>query len=90
MVYDEPVKVTINNSGPADVIIKTVVRYYGLPDSIVSDCGSVFTLKFWFSLFYFLKMKWKLLTAFYPQIDGQIKRQNSTMEAYLQAFINYE
>ena len=27
---------------------------------------------------------------FHPQIDGQIERQNSTMEAYLQAFVNFE
>ncbi len=32
----------------------------------------------------------KLSTAFYLQIDGQIKTQNSTIEAYLRAFVNSE
>ncbi len=32
----------------------------------------------------------KLSTAFYLQTDGQTKRQNSTMKAYLEAFVNWE
>ena len=37
MVYHEPVKVTIDASGLAEVIIDVVVRHNGLPDSIVSN-----------------------------------------------------
>ena len=46
MVYYEPVKVTINTPRPAEVIIDVVVQYYGLPNSIVTNWGSLFTLKF--------------------------------------------
>ncbi len=35
-------------------------------------------------------IKRKLSTAFYPQTEGQTKRQNSTIEAYLRAFVNWE
>ncbi len=35
-------------------------------------------------------MKQKLPTTFYPQTDGQTERQNSIIEAYLQAFIYLE
>ncbi len=90
MVHYEPVKMTINALAPAEVIIKAVVRYHGLSNSIVSDCGSVFTSKLWSSLCYFFGIKQKLSTAFHPQTDGQTERQNSTMEAYLRAFVNYE
>ncbi len=90
IVYYELVKVTINALGLAEVIIKVVLRHHGLPDSIVSDYGSVFTSKFWSSLCYFLGIKLKLLTAFYLQIDGQTERQNSTIKAYFWAFINFE
>ena len=41
-------------------------------------------------LYYFLSIKQKLSTAFYPQTDGQIERQISMMEVYLQVFINFE
>ncbi len=37
MVHYEPVKVTINAPGLAEVIIDVVVRHHGFPDSIVSD-----------------------------------------------------
>ncbi len=89
MVHYEPVKVTTDAPGLAEIIIDVVVRYHGLSDSIVSDRGSVFTSKFWSSLCYFLSIKRKLSTAFHPQTDGQTERQNSTLEAYLRAFVNY-
>ncbi len=90
MVHYEPVKVTIDAPGLAEVIIDVVVCHHGVPESVVTDRGLLFTSKFWSSLCYFLGIKWKLSTAFYPQIDGQTKRQNSTMEAYLRAFVNWE
>ena len=90
MVHYKSIKVTINAPGLAEVIIEVVVRHHGLPDSIVTDWGSLFTSKFWSSLCYFLGIKRRLSTAFHPQIDGQTKRQNTMMEAYLQAFVNIE
>ena len=83
MVYYEPVKVTIDAPGLAKVILDVVVWHYGLPDSIVSDRGSLFTSKFWSLLCYFFGIKQRLSTTFHPQTDSQTKRQNSTMEAYL-------
>ena len=61
-----------------------------MPDFIISDRGLVFTSKFWSSLCYFLSIKRRLSTAFHPQTDGQTERQNSTIKAYLRAFVNYE
>ena len=90
MIYYKPVKVTINAPGFAEVIIDIVVRHHGLPDSIVTNRGLLFTSKFWSSLYYFLDIKRRLSTAFYLQIDGQTERQNSTMEAYLRAFVNFK
>ena len=90
MVHYEPVKVTINAPGLAEVILDVVVWYHGLPNSIVSDRGSLFTSKFWSSLCYFFGIKRRLSTAFHPQTDGQTKRQNSTIEVYLRAFVNFE
>ena len=90
MVHYEQVKVIIIAPELAEVILDMVVWHYNLPDSIVIDQDSLFTSKFWSSLCYFLGIKWKLSTAFYPQIDGQTKRQNITMEVYFWAFINFE
>ena len=90
MVYYEPIKVIINAPGLAEVIIDVVVQHHGLPDSIITDRGSLFTSKFWSSLCYFLGIKRRLSIAFHPQTDGQTERQNNTIEAYLQAFVNFK
>ena len=90
MVHYEPVKITINVPGLAEIIINIVISHHGLPDFIVTDKGSLFTLKFWSSLCYFLGIKRRLSTAFDPQTDSQTKRQNSTIEAYLRVFVNFE
>ena len=90
MVHYEPVKITIDAPGIAKVILDVVVWHHGLPDSIVSNKGSLFTSKFWSSLCYFFSIKRRLSTAFYLQMDRQTECQNSTMEAYLRAFVNFE
>ena len=90
MMYYKSVKGTINALGLTEGIIDIVMRHHRLPDSIISDRGAIFTSKFWSLLYYFLGIKRQLSTAFRPQTDGQTERQNSTMEAYLCAFVNWE
>ena len=90
MVHYEPVKITIDAPSLAEVIIDVVVCHHGLPDSIVTNRGSLLTSKFWLWLCYFLGIKRRLFTAFHPQTDSQIERQNSTMEAYLRAFVSFK
>ena len=90
MVHYKPVKITLDASGLAKVIIDMVIRQHGLPDLIVTDQGFLFTSKFWSLLCYFLGIKRRFSTTFHPQTDGQTERQNSTMEGYLQAFVNLE
>ena len=90
MVHYKPVKVIIDTPEPAEVIIDMVVWYHNLPKSIVINRGLLFTLKFLSLLFYFLEVKRRLSTAFHPQLDGQTERQNSTIEAYLRAFVNFK
>ena len=70
MVNYEPVRVTINALGLAEVIIDVVVLHHGLPDSIMTNKNSIFTSKFWSSLCYFLEVKRRLLTTFYPQTNS--------------------
>ena len=46
MVHYEPVKVTIDAPGLAEVIIDVVVWHHGLSASIISDQGAIFMSKF--------------------------------------------
>ena len=57
MVYDKPVKITIDIPGFAKVIVDVVVHHHGFSDLIVTNQNSLFTLKFWSSLCYFLRIK---------------------------------
>ena len=82
------VKVTINTLGLAQVFLDVIIWHHGLLNSIIINWGSIFTLKFWSLLYYFLDIKWRLSTAFFPQTNGQTKRQNSTMEPFFWAFVN--
>ena len=46
MVHYKPVKITINASRLAEVIITMIVQYYGLLDLIISDRRAIFISKF--------------------------------------------
>ena len=70
MVHYKPVKINLNAPRLAEVIIDMVVRHHGLPNLIITNWGSLLTLKFWSSLCYFFGIKWKLFTAFHTQTDS--------------------
>ena len=89
MVHYKPVKITLDISGVAKVIIDVVVRYHGLLNLIITNRSLLLTLKFWSLLFYFLCIKRKLSTTFYPKTDSQTERQKSIIEAYLRTFVNF-
>ncbi len=80
----------IDEPGLAEMIINVVVRHHGVWESIVIDQNLFITSKFCFSLCYFLGIKRKLSTIFYPRTDGQTERQNSIIEMYLRVFVNEE
>jgi hypothetical protein len=72
------------------MFIDHVVRPHGLPDSIVSDRGSIFVSRFWKTLSRRLRISQRLSTAFHPQTDGQTERMNQTIEQYLRIYSNYQ
>ena len=74
----------------AKLFMSYIVKLHGLPDSIVSDRGSIFTSHFWSTLASILKIDPRKSTAFHPQTDGQTERMNQTLETYLRIFCNHE
>ena len=74
----------------ARLFVSHIVRLHGLPDSIVSDRGSIFTSYFWSTLASILKIDPHKSTVFHPQTDGQTERMNQTLETYLRIFCNHE
>ena len=90
ILYYKLVKFPINARRLVEIILNVVVWNHDLPNSLMSDKGSLFTSKFWSSLCYFLSIKQKLSSAFHLQTDGQTKCWNKMMEEYLWVFINFK
>jgi hypothetical protein len=80
----------ITAEGVAKLIFKHIVRYHGMPSSIVSDRDTRFTSSFWQELWKILGTKLNMSTSFHPETDGQTERQNRTLEEYLRSYINLE
>src|SRR5438034_8327575 len=72
------------------MFLKHVIRLHGIPDSVVSDRGSIFMSHFWKSLSALMHMKQRLSTDFHPQTDGQTEKMNQTLEQYLRIYCNYK
>jgi len=81
---------TMNPKNLADQFLQQVIRPHGLPSSIISDRGSLFTSDFWKQIMEALGISRNLSTAFHPQTDGQTERANATLEQYLRAYCNYQ
>ena len=61
-------------------MLKHIVCLHGVPVSIVSDRGSVFTSQFWQKLQEVMGNRLDFSTAFHPQKDGQSERTIQTLE----------
>ena len=71
----------------ARIYVKEIVRLHGVPHSIISDCGTLFTSKFWGKLYDELGTQLAFSTTFHPQTDGQSKRTIQVMENMLRASV---
>ena len=67
----------------AEMFFQEVVRYHGLPRSIVSDRDSIFTSKVWEHLCKVCDIKMRKSSPFHPQTNGQAVRTNQTMKQSL-------
>ncbi|KAL5835883.1 hypothetical protein ACOSQ3_015435 [Xanthoceras sorbifolium] len=54
----------------ARLFLRDVVKYWGVPRTIISDRDPRFTEKFWTQLFNLLGSKLHFSTSFHPQTDG--------------------
>ena len=88
MVHISPCKTTVTAVQAAELFYKEVIRYHGVPLSIVSDRDPRFTSNFWKALWALLGTKLKMSTAYHPQSDGQTEVTNKTIENMLRHFVN--
>ena len=75
--------------GLARLFRDNVWMLHGLPESVISDRGPQFIAELTKELNRMLGIKTKLLIAFHPQTNKQIKHMNQELEQYLQFFVDY-
>ena len=61
--------ITITIVELAELFFKYVVCRFSILKSIILNRGFLFTSAFWSEIYYYIKIKRRLSTAFYPQID---------------------
>ncbi|KAK9113309.1 hypothetical protein Syun_020106 [Stephania yunnanensis] len=72
----------------AELFLKHVAKYWGIPEDIISDRDARFIWRFWVALFNLLGSELKFSTANHPQTDGQTERVNALLEDYLRHYMN--
>jgi hypothetical protein len=68
-----------------NLYVQEIMSKHGVPKTIVSDRGSVFTLAFWKQLHEALGSRLDFSTAYHPQTGGQTERTNQILEDMLRA-----
>ncbi|KAA3465983.1 Transposon Ty3-I Gag-Pol polyprotein [Gossypium australe] len=71
----------------AELYVAEVVRFHGVPISIISNRDPRFTSRFWKSLQEALGTKLNFSTTFHPQTDGQFERVIQILEDMLRCCV---
>ena len=74
---------TITGPGIAQLYLRHLYPWFGIPDKIISDRDPRFTLQFRQSLMEALGIDCNLSTVFHPQTDGLTEQTNQWVEQYL-------
>jgi len=74
----------------ANIFLREVWKLHCVPMEIISDMDAKFSGEFWESLCKLLGIKWKMWTAYHPQMDSQTERTNQVLEGCLRNFVNYD
>lgn len=64
------------------------VRFFGIPERLVSDRDKLFTSKFWRALHGQLGTRLQMSTAFHPETDGRSERTNKTVVQILRQYVS--
>jgi hypothetical protein len=70
----------------AQAFFSDIVRFHGVPQSIVSCRDPIFTSTFWSELMRLTGIKKHMSSAFHPQSDGQTEAANRVIDMYLRCF----
>ncbi|GKE57574.1 putative reverse transcriptase domain-containing protein [Tanacetum coccineum] len=70
----------------ARLYLNEIVARHGVPISIISDCDSRFTSRFWQTMQEALGTRLDMSTTYHPQTDGESERTIQTLKNMLRAY----
>jgi hypothetical protein len=82
-----PTVSNVTASGVAELFMRNVFKFHGMPSEIISDRDRKFVTEFWTTLFKMFGTKIKLSTAYHPKTNGQTKWTNRTLEDMLRMYV---
>jgi len=82
-----PTKMPCGAERTAKLFFKNLVKYWGMPLSIVLDQDVLFIGRFCTTLFRLVVIKLLMSSNYHPQTDGQTERINPLMEDYLRHYV---
>ena len=68
------------------LFIDNIYSRFGLPDKIITDCGTQFEATFFQEICKLLGIKSSMMTAFHPQANGGTEQVNREIQVYLPIF----
>jgi hypothetical protein len=87
MIHIAPCVGLSTASALADLFLKNVFRYHGMPTRFISDRDPRFNSAFWKEFFGYCKLTCKMSSVFHPETDGQTEIVNKSIENYLRHFV---
>ena len=85
-----PMKCTNSSSEVAQVFIREIMRFHGVPKKIISHRDAKFTSRFWKELFASLGIELAFSTTYHLQTDGQSERVNNILEDMLRMYVMHQ
>jgi hypothetical protein len=82
-----PLKTTHRARDVADIFLKEVAHFHGIPKTIVSNRDPKFTSNFWKGLFKRFRTNLNFSTMYHPESDAQTERVNRVIEDMLRMYV---
>ena len=86
MAHFIPTTTKVTAKETAELFLRYIFQYHGLPDNIVSDRDPKFTSHFWKNLQKILGIKLLMSTAEHPQTDGQSEATVKIVQKLIRPF----
>src|SRR5258707_10022653 len=88
-IHAIPTVTSLDSARVAWLFLEHIWHHHGLPEEVISNCGSAFISNFSCELAALLGVKLTPSTSYHPQTNGQTECMNQEIEVYLWVFVSH-